>query len=465
MDASPSDLDRFRDRLELEYADRFPRSRAHHERSTRLLDGTSHAIRWNEPFMPVARRAAGAWFEDIDGHRLVDYWQGHMTNLLGHNPARIRDALQRALAEGSGLQTGMIHELEAEVVDLLCRATGSDVARLTTSGSLGTFYATLLARAFTGREVVLKIRGGWHGSQPFGLKGVSAHGTSFDHMESEGLGGSTQTEIELTRLNDVEDLRRVFERSGDRIACLMLEPMLGAGGGIPATREYLSEARQLTAEHGALLVCDEIVTAFRFRAGDLSAHYGVKPDLLVLGKIIGGGMPVAAVAGRRDVMELCTRAAGRVKFEGGTFSGHELSLVAARELLNHVIEDEGSVYPDLAGKGCRLRDGIRAAAQRCGVPIHVTGDPVDGFPGGSLFHVVVTSAPDAVLACAEDSARLRHPLIGDRLFKSVLMLDDISVRGGGGGISTAHERPDLERTIEAYERAFMRFREAGLVGP
>jgi glutamate-1-semialdehyde 2,1-aminomutase len=457
-------VDKLRAELDAEYALRFPRSRAWYEGTGgQALDGTSHAIRWNDPFMPVARRASGPAIEDLDGHRILDYWQGHFANLLGHNPPLIREALGEALEDGRGLQSGMVHEVEGEVCDLIRRTTGADAVRLTTSGSLGTFYAVLLARGFTGRDRVLKVGGGWHGSQPFGLKGVSPRDGSFDHVESEGLGDGAAEEIVLTRFNDLDDLRRIFERSGDRIACFLVEPVLGAGGGMVATPEYLREARRLTEKHGALLLSDEIITAYRFRAGDCAALYGIRPDLTILGKILGGGMPVAAVAGRRDVLELCTRGIGRVKFEGGTFSAHELSLVAARAQLRYLIEQGDEIYPRLAESGERARLGVARIAEEAGVPIVITAAPGGAIPGSSLvmWHVAREEAPAP--GCPEDLAACRHPAIGERLLKSVLLLEGVSVRSGLGAVSTTHGEAEIEASLDAVRSALERFRGAGLL--
>ena len=457
-------LRRFREELAREYARRFPNSQEYLDaRAGSVLDHTSHAIRWNEPFMPVVRRAEGPAVEDLDGHRILDYWQGHFANLLGHNPPLIRDALVEALGEGRGLQSGMLHEAESEVSELICRCTGTETVRVTTSGSLGTFYATLLARGFTGRDRVLKVGGGWHGSQPFGLKGVFARGASFDHLESEGLSAGTAEEIVLTRFNDVEDLRRTFERLGDRIACFVLEPMLGSGGGSFATVEYLREARRLTERHGALLLCDEIITAFRFRAGDLSGLYGVRPDLLILAKIMGGGMPVAAVAGRRDVLGLCTRESGRVKFEGGTYSAHELSMIAARTLLRHLLEHEQEIYPKLGHLGEHLRSGLRRLASEEGVPIHLLGVSEDIAPESSLVYMHPAREGTATPGSPEELAAGAHPLIGHGLLRSALMLEDVSGHLGIGAISTAHTEVDLDRTLQGVGAVFHRFRQAGLL--
>jgi glutamate-1-semialdehyde 2,1-aminomutase len=457
-------LTEFRSRLAEEFASRFPRSAAHFERyGPTILDGTSHAMRWVTPFMPVVRKAEGAAVWDLDDHRMIDYWQGHFGNLLGHNPPLVLRALIETFEAGRGLQSGMLHEIEAEVCERIARLTRTETVRLTTSGSLGTFYSALLARSFTGREIVLKASGGWHGSQPFGLKGVSARGTSFEHLESEGLSRRAADEVLLTRFNDVEELRRRFASDGSRIACFLIEPMLGAGGGIVASMEYLREARRLTREHGALLVCDEIITGFRFRPGDFSTAFDVQPDLLVLGKIVGGGMPVAAVAGRRDVLELASRGVHRVKFEGGTYSAHESSLVAARVMLRHVEEQASEIYPRLAERGERMRREVARVAEALGVPVHVAGGTGAGLPGSSLVCVHLVRHDTAAPTCPEELAERANPLVPERLLKAVLLLEGLSTRSGVGAISTAHSDEDLARTIEGLRRGLARLGEAGLV--
>ena len=459
----PAALRRYLDHLDDEYARRFPRSRAHFERfRDPLLDGVSHAVRWNEPFMPVVRRASGAIVEDLDGHCLIDYWQGHYGNIFGHNPAVVRDALTETLDDGRGLQSGMLHEIEGEVAEMLCRCTGSETLRLTTSGSLGTFYAVLLARAFTGRDRVLKVAGGWHGSQPFGLKGVSAREGSFDHMESEGLSASTREEVVLTRFNDIEDLRARFAEMGDRIACFLVEPILGAGGGMASSLDYLREARRLTAHHGALLLCDEIITGFRFRAGDVSTLYGVKPDLLILGKVLGGGMPVAAVAGRRDVLSLGSRGVGRVKFEGGTFSAHELSLVATRALVRETLEREDEIYAKLAELGNKLRAGLDRLKTDAPLTFHVQNVPPEIAPGSSLAFLHVTREGAAYPRSPDELAETAHPWISERLLKASLLLEDVSVRFGIGSLSTAHTDEHIDKTVAAFGTTLEKLAKAGL---
>lgn len=456
----------FRLALKRDFEARFPKSAAICERRARtLLDQSSHAVRWGEPFQVTVAKAEGAAIVDLDGHRIVDYWQGHYANVLGHNPAIVREALIEALERGRGLQSGMIHAIEGEVAELVARQTATDVVRFTTSGALGTFYAVLLARAFTGRTRVVKAAGGWHGSQPFGLKGVSSRGGEFEHLESEGLPGTTQEDVALVSFNDVEGLERVFARDGDRVACLLLEPWIGSGGGIAATPEFLRSARRLTQRHGALLLCDEIIAGFRFRAGDVTQMYGVAPDLLILGKILGGGMPVAAVCGRRDVMRLCTREVGRVKFEGGTYSAHELSLIAAKTMVDHLVAHEREIYPKLAAAGERLRSALIELFRRERVPAHVTGRPNEVVPGSSIVmvHLAAHDAPPPTRPEQMTGPDGEHPFVDDSLLRSVLLLEGVSARHGVGAVSSAHEPADLDATVESFRRALARLRAAGLV--
>ncbi len=463
--AAPHALAAFRRDVAAELAARYPLSAARCERrGEALLDQTSHAVRWNWPFMVTAARTNGAALVELGGARLLDYWQGHYANVLGHNPALVRDALTATLADGRGLQSGMVHDVEHELAELLTRRTGTETLRFTTSGALGTFYAVLVARAATGRQRILKAAGGWHGSQPFGLKGVGARAGSFDHLESEGLPGSTGADIELVGYNDVESLERAFARDGSEFACLLIEPWLGAGGGIAATPEFLRAARRLTERHGALLLCDEIIAGFRFRAGDVSACYGVAPDLLILGKVIGGGMPVAAVAGRRALLDLCTRAQRRVKFEGGTYSAHELSMVAGVTMVRHLIDHESEVYSGLAQRGARLREGLEQIARELRVPAWISGWPNEVVGGSSLAFVRFGSAAGGRPQRPEQMVGrgAAHPMVDDDLLRAVLLLEGVSAHNGLGAASMAHDDADLAATLAAYRRAIQRLVGAGL---
>jgi glutamate-1-semialdehyde 2,1-aminomutase len=433
------------------YSMRNPRSVIMNREACRyLVDGGSHALRLMQPFPPRIVSARGGWLKDEDGHDILDFWQGHLANVLGHNPEVVTSELARAFDDGFGLQMGMVDRLQAEVAEILCRQTGADQVRLTTSGTLADMYAVMVARAHTGRDLVMKVGGGWHGAQPWSLKGFTFHaedGVGFQEVDTEGLPKAVTDDVIVTSFNDPERLRKDFAQYGDRLACFVVEPLIGAGGVIPATREYLKLARELTQTYGALLVFDEVVNVFRFRPGNLAALYGIKPDLAVYGKAIGGGMPVAALAGRFDVMGLVGRRQGsRVSVLGGTYCAHPSSMLAAKVYMSYLVEHEDEIYPKLAGLGQRMRDAMVNGFLEEGVFATSTGAS-DELPAGSSLGMVhfpydentTLDTPQAV----HDPAVCDVPL-RTHVFGLALLLEDVHMVHGHGAAATTHTEDDME---------------------
>jgi glutamate-1-semialdehyde 2,1-aminomutase len=398
----------------------------------------------------------------VDGHRILDYWQGHYTNILGHNPAVITEALRTAFQNGFGLQTGLTDLLQIEAAELLCRHSGADRVRFTTSGSLSTMYAVLLARAFTGRDRIMKVGGGWHGAQPWGLKGVDFHDENhsrFQHMDTLGLPEAIAEELLVTRFNDPQMLSDHFRRYGDTIACFMVEPFIGAGGFLPADREYLTAARELATKYGAVLIFDEVISAFRFHAGSLAQLYGVQPDLATYAKIIGGGMPVAAVGGRAELMKLAGRDGG-VMFSGGTYSGHPASLLASLTMMRYLVEHEAELYPRLADLGQRTRRAIEAAFAAEGLLAVCTGDGNEAVPDSSLGMVCFPHRQGTRFRSPEDT---RNPeicdvMLANKVLQLALLLEDVHVVHGLGAVSAAHTEAEIARLGEACRSAARRIR-------
>jgi glutamate-1-semialdehyde 2,1-aminomutase len=237
-------------------------------------------------------------------------------------------------------------------------------------------YAMMLAKAFTKRDLVIKVGGGWHGAHPYALKGITVYDQGLHHLESAGLPAGADSMIIMTRFNDMEDLEEKFREHGERIACFVLEPFIGAGGFIFSDKDYLQKARELTHQYNSLLIFDEVVSGFRFHAGGLQSLYGIKPDLTVLGKAIGGGMPVSAVAGREDVVALCSpeaRPDQKVKFEGGTFSAHPASMLAGLTYVKYLTENESEIYPRIGQFGAKIRNGIEEIFTAHGFNVKCTG--------------------------------------------------------------------------------------------
>jgi glutamate-1-semialdehyde 2,1-aminomutase len=447
--------DRLLSRLRRDYVARSPRSQAGQLRAGKVLvDGISHGARSFDPYPFRISAAQGARVTDLDGHEIIDFWQGHYTNVLGHNPAVIREKLCAELECGAGLQTGLPDERESEFAELLAHAVGAERVRLTTAGTLATMYAIMLARAFTGRTLVLKVSGGWHGANPLALKGVDRTECGFDQVDSAGVPLSTADEILVTRFNDVERLQRVFEQYGDRIACFIFEPCMGGAGFVPATAEFMMAARDLTAHYGALLILDEIITGFRYCAAGVQRLYGVQPDLSTFGKVIGGGMPLVAVTGRAAVMDLAgSRARNRVWFNGGTFSSHPLSLLAGKTMIEYLQQHQDEVYPLLAMKGEQLRTGVERVFAARGILARSTGCNGGTIKGSSLLSIYFPLNADQSMTAAEDflDPHLSDVVLREQVLKLGLLLHDVNTVHGLGAISTSHSDRDLERVYEACD--------------
>jgi glutamate-1-semialdehyde 2,1-aminomutase len=450
-----------------EYAQHAPASAALNRQAERwLVDGGSHALRLIEPFPPRIVDAKGPWIRDEDGHRILDFWQGHYANVLGHNPEVVTSVLASAFEERFGLETGFTDRLQVECAEILCRQTGVERVRFTTSGSLATMYATLLARAFTGRDLVMKAGGGWHGGQPWGLKGVRFHADSrepegFQRVETNGLPAYLTNDVIVTRFNDGEQLRDHFRDHGDELACFIVEPFIGVGGFMPAIPEYLKEARRLCYEYGALLIFDEVIDGFRFRAGDVGHLYGIQPDLATFGKAMGGGMPVSAVAGRADVMKLVGREGDQqVKFSGGTYSGHPASLLAAKTSMTYLVEHEQEVYPRLAELGEMTRQTIETAFSEEGIYARCTGYPNEAVRGSSLTMTHFPYEEGRPLKTPDDvyDPVLCDVTLRERVLKLALLLEDVHVIHGLGAVSMAHTEGDIARLGEACHRVARRIK-------
>lgn len=449
------------------YVSKHPSSREHYDgASSVLLGGGSHNIRLFRPFPFYLADARGATVTDVDGNTYVDFWQGHFANILGHNPPVVLDALRTEIDADRGLITGFPTRQQAELAELIRGRVEADRVRFTTSGALATMNAILLARGATGRRLVIKVAGGWHGGHPFAMKGIHTYEDGLDVVESAGLPACADTDVVTTRFNDIDDLERVFAEHGSQIACFITEPMVGSGGLIFADPAYLRRARELTRENNALLIFDEVISGFRLHAGPLQTLYRITPDLTVFGKAIGGGMPVAAVAGREDVMSLAAPGVehGRaVKFDGGTFSAHPAAMAAGIAFLRFLIEHEEEIYPHIGRLGRMARTGIEERLAAYGMNARCGGDasPVSEDSSLVAVHVLTDGAeavrsPDQVYDPARSDMELR-----DAVFKLAMLKEGFHVVHGYGGISFAHSEEQIQESLDAFERIAKRLADRG----
>ncbi len=425
--------------------------------SRSLIKGGSHNLRLFSPYPFYDIQSGGSKVTDIDGHTYVDFWQGHFANILGHNPTVVLDALKEYMSFGQGLITGFPGEFQFKLAQLILDKISADKIRFTTSGTLASMYAIMLSKAFTQRDTIVKVGGGWHGAQPYVLKGITEYEDGLNQIESAGLSSYVDSTIILTKFNDEAHLEKTFYEHGDKIACFIIEPFIGAGGFLFGQTEYLNKVREMTSRHGSLLIFDEVISGFRFHAGVLQSLYGIDPDLTIFGKAIGGGMPVSAVAGRGDVLDLFspeTNPINRVKFEGGTFSAHPASMLAGLTFLEYLIKNEEDIYSKIGRLGERVRSGIEEIFSCYDIPVKCTGG---GGPRGTKSSLVGVNFLNEKLDKLRFPEQIWNPKTSDielreKIFKLAMLEEGFNTFHGYGAISTAHSDEEIQGSLDAVER-------------
>jgi len=439
------------------YKNTHPRSALMMEKSSQfLIAGGSHNLRLFFPFPFYDVKCSGSKVTDIDDISYVDFWQGHFANILGHNPPVVLNALVKQFNSGEGLGTGFPGKYQYLLAELILKRVQLDKIRFTTSGTLATMYAIMLAKSFTGRKLVLKIGGGWHGAHPYALKGISIFEKGLNRVESAGLHNGMDSTLITTCFNSIEDLEEKFHIFKDEVACIIMEPFIGAGGFIFGRKNYIKKARELTQKYGALLIFDEVVSGFRFHAGALHSLYGITPDLSVFGKAIGGGMPVSAVAGKDEIMALCninSPLEKRVKFEGGTFSAHPSAMLAGITFLNYLIEHETQIYPRIGKLGKKVREGIESIFARHGFNVLCTGGDESIANHSSAIGVHFLNSRIDTLNSPDEAW---NPEISDfelreKIFKLAMLEEGFNTFHGYGTISDAHSEQEIENSLNAVE--------------
>ena len=308
-------------------------------------------------------RGQGAYLFDIDGNRYIDYVASWGPLILGHCHPRVVEALQQAAARGSSF--GAPTEAESELAGLIIEAVPSvEKVRLVSSGTEATMSAIRLARAFTGREVIIKFAGNYHGHVDSLLVATGSAAATLGVPNSPGVTAGTAADTLVLEYNDTEGLRAAFAHHGERIAGVIFEPVVGNMGVIEPHPPFLRALHEETRRHKALLICDEIITGFRVAYGGAQSLYSIEADLTTLGKIVGGGMPVGAYGGRAEIMDHILPA-GKV-FQAGTLSGNPLATAAGIATLREL--KENPPYEKLERLSARLADGLSRAALTAGVP-------------------------------------------------------------------------------------------------
>lgn len=402
-------------------------------------------------------RVQGAYKWDADGHRLLDYWMGHGAMILGYNHPRVVEAIERQLVRGSFY--GAEHPLALEWAERIQRMVPSaERVRFTVTGSEATELATRLARAATGRPLTVKFTGHYHGWHEPLSKGVApGEGTGPEPPAGAGPAtgeGSPASGTHLVPPDRLDQLEEVLATG--RVAAVILEPGGGSWGAIPMDPRWLQQVRELTRRHGTVLIFDEVITGFRLAPGGAQERYGVVPDLTCLAKIVSGGLPGAAVAGRADIMdhlafkdEAWNRS--RKVRHLGTFNATPLTAAAGIATLDEIAS--GKVLPYVDRLGARLVQALNDRLKARGVRGYAYGQ-------ASIFHVALGVDPPAgeLQPDAREWPALLEAAKGPatQWLRKAMLLEGVDLMRSGGFLSAAHGDDELEETVQAFDRALDR---------
>lgn len=386
------------------------------------------------------RSAKGAKLWDIDGNEYIDYVGSWGPMILGHSDERVSAAVSKALHHGSSFGAPTLRE--TQLAEMVVAAVPSiERVRFVNSGTEATMSAIRLARAVTGRDIVVKIEGCYHGHVDALLVSAGSGATTFGSPSSPGVPEAVVGSTVVMPFNDLASAEQIFGAYPDRIACVILEPIAGNMGCIPPADGYLAGLRSLCDRSGAVLIFDEVMTGFRVAYGGAQSFYDVTPDMTCLGKIMGGGLPVGAFGGRAEIMESLSPV-GSV-YQAGTLSGNPLAMAAGIATLE-ALQDR-KVYNGLEGLSARLASGLSAAAKDAGVSTYHTRV-------GSMLCLFMTEGPvlDYATAKASDTeafGRFFHGMLQRGVYLAPSQFECAFV-------SAAHDEALVDRTVEAAAEVF-----------
>jgi len=389
---------------------------------------------------PFFERPSGAYLWDVEGKRYLDYVGSWGPMVAGHTHPQVVEAVQAAAARA--LSFGAPTAAEVEMAELLCRLVPSlERVRLVSSGTEATMTAIRLARGFTGRSLIVKFEGCYHGHADALLVKAGSGALTFGHPSSAGVPAETAAHTVVLDYNDAAQLAALFAARGAEIAGLIVEPVAGNMNLVLPAPGFLEALRAQCTQHGAVLIFDEVMTGFRVATGGAQARFGIRPDLTTLGKVIGGGLPVAAIGGRRDIMESIAPL-GPV-YQAGTLSGNPVAVAAGLATLKLV--DTPGFQERIAGTAAALAEGLAAEAGRAGIAFSSQSI-------GSMFGLYFRPSPPAsfaeVMQC--DAARFKG-FFAAMLARGVYLAPSAYETGF---LSSTHDAADIDATLTAAREAF-----------
>ncbi len=380
-------------------------------------------------------RARGAWIYDEDGNRYIDYVASWGPLILGHANSDVVRAIKKAAENGTTY--GAPCQKEIELARLVVKSIPSiDLVRMTSSGTEATMSAVRLARAYTGRDLIVKFEGCYHGHADYLLVKAGSGATTFGIPSSPGVPQDFTKNTLLARYNDLQSVDRLFAKHGNEIACVLVEPVAANMGVVPPKEGFLEGLRKITEDSGALLIFDEVITGFRLGLGGAQKSYGIMPDITCLGKIIGGGLPVGAYGGKREIMNLIAPI-GPV-YHAGTLSGNPLAMAAGVATLNRL--KERGTYKRLNELTGYLVQGLRGILKRLGIRAQINSV-------GSMFTLFFTEREvvDYESALSSDTkmySRFFKRMLGDGIMFPPSQFEALF-------LSLAHTEKEVDMTLRA----------------
>jgi len=386
------------------------------------------------------KSGAGCRVTDVDGNSYIDYVGSYGPLIAGHANERVVAALSKAI--GKGTSFGAPTEAEIQLAQLITSALPAvDMVRFVNSGTEAAMSALRLARAATGRELVVKCVGCYHGHVDAMLVQAGSGALTLGTPSSPGVSKSIAGTTLLVQYNDLEGAREIFQKYRGQIACFAVEPIAGNMGVVPPAPGYLQGLRDLCTEDGALLLVDEVMTGFRVAWGGAQNLYKIAPDITMLGKVIGGGLPVGAYAAKKELMNLISPV-GPV-YQAGTLSGNPLAMAGGLATLE--ILQEGDCYQTLEARSARLAAGLQSAAYKAGVPTSI--NRVGSMIGLFFTNKPVRNFTDATAGDTAVFAKFFHAMLEYGVYLAPSMFEAMFV-------GTAHDDDAIDETIHAAERAF-----------
>lgn len=392
---------------------------------------------------PFIKRGNGSKIYDIDGNEYIDYVGSWGPLILGHCHPEVIEALKNTAEMGTSF--GAPTEIETEMAKLICEAVPSvEMVRMVNSGTEATMSALRLARGYTGRDIIVKFIGNYHGHSDSLLVKAGSGALTHGVPDSPGVPVDIVKNTISAKYNDIEGLKNIFHKYGKNIAAVIIEPVAGNMGVVPSTKEFMKFLREITKEYGSLLIMDEVMTGFRLSYNCAQSLYNVDPDITCFAKIIGGGLPVGAYGGKRKIMEEMSPL-GSV-YQAGTLSGNPLAMAAGVTTLK-ILRDNPRIYKDIEKKAKRLEEGFKDNATSLG--IDVTINRVGSMLCPYFTKNIVNDFDSALTSDTEKFASYFEEMLKEGIYLSPSQFESSFV-------SHAHSEEDIEKTIKANYRALQR---------